>query len=103
MLRCLSPQSARLLLEEVKTPEAVFDLEVLREIKGLNPRLLEEVSSAAALRQAEREMDFMEKSDVCLHWFEDEDYPARLRACPDAPLLLYSMGEAELNRPKCFR
>ncbi|MDD3431121.1 MAG: DNA-processing protein DprA [Bacteroidales bacterium] len=100
MLRCLSPQSARLLLEEVKTPEAVFDLEVLREIKGLNPRLLEEVSSAAALRQAEREMDFMEKSDVCLHWFEDEDYPARLRACPDAPLLLYSMGEAELNPPK---
>lgn len=100
MLRCLSPQNARLLLEEVKTPESVFDLEVLKEIPGLNPRLPEEVATGAALRQAERELDFMANSGVSLHWFEDENYPARLRTCPDAPLLLYSMGEAELNPSK---
>jgi DNA processing protein len=82
MLRCLSPQNARLLLEEVKTAEAVFDLEVLKEIPGLNPRLPEEVATGAALRQAERELDFMANSGVSLHWFEDENYPARLRTCP---------------------
>lgn len=100
MLRCLSPQNARLLLEELSAPEAIFDLNALKEIPGLNARLYEEVASGAALRQAERELDFIAKSDVSVHWFEDEDYPARLRTCPDAPLLLYSMGEAPLNPAK---
>ncbi len=97
MLRCLSPQNARLLLEEVKTAESVFDLEVLKEIPGLNPRLPEEVATGAALRQAERELDFMANSGVSLHWFGGRKLSRPFAHLPGCSLVALQYGRSRIE------
>ena len=51
-----------------------------------------------ALRRAEAEMEFIEKNHIQALTVSDERYPARLRECPDAPVILYYKGSADLNR-----
>lgn len=52
---------------------------------------------AAALRRAERETDFVIGHQLDTYFYQDDNYPYRLRECPDAPLLLYGKGNLHLN------
>lgn len=63
-------------------------------------------SRAAAIRQfrdfsrTETEIRFLERLHITpLFWTED-DYPARLRHCQDAPVLLYARGRMDLRAPR---
>ena len=51
-----------------------------------------------ALQRAAAEMDFITKGAIRPLTMSDDDYPERLRHCPDAPLVLYYRGSADLNR-----
>lgn len=50
-----------------------------------------------ALKRAGQELEFCRKSNIRVLCLNDEAYPARLRECPDAPLVLYYRGTADLN------
>ncbi|MDR2120388.1 MAG: DNA-processing protein DprA [Tannerella sp.] len=56
-------------------------------------------SKTEALRGAEKELSFIEKKKLRLYTIADADYPARLRECPDAPIVFYFTGNADLNAP----
>ena len=49
------------------------------------------------LKRAEEELAFAQAGHIQCIGYNDEAYPARLRECPDAPLLLYYRGTASLN------
>ena len=49
------------------------------------------------LKRAEEELAFAQAGHVQCIGYNDEAYPARLRECPDAPILLYYRGNASLN------
>ncbi|MCM1504070.1 MAG: DNA-processing protein DprA [Muribaculum sp.] len=49
------------------------------------------------LERACREIDFMESNHVKTYYFTDSEYPVRLTECDDAPLLLFGLGDADLN------
>ncbi len=49
------------------------------------------------LERARRELDFMESNNVDTYYFSDDNFPARLAECDDAPLLLFGLGTADLN------
>ena len=51
-----------------------------------------------ALKRAAAEMAFITKNNIHVLTLGDADYPQRLCECPDAPLLLYYKGSAELNQ-----
>jgi len=51
-----------------------------------------------SLRRADAEMNFIERNDIRPLSFLDKDYPARLRECPDAPIILFYKGNANLNQ-----
>lgn len=51
-----------------------------------------------ALKRAEAEYEYAEKKHIRCLTINDEDYPERLRECADAPLVLYYLGNADLNR-----
>ena len=51
-----------------------------------------------ALHRAAAEMEFITKNNIRVLTMQDDDYPARLRECPDAPIILYYKGEADLNQ-----
>ena len=53
-----------------------------------------------ALQRAEAERTFAERNGIRVLTMNDRDYPARLRECPDAPIILYYKGTADLNRQR---
>jgi DNA processing protein len=53
-----------------------------------------------ALRRAAAEMEFIEKNGIKAMTLQDDDYPQRLKECPDAPIILFYKGEADLNKSR---
>ncbi len=63
------------------------------------PRLRESIKDwDEALRRAAAEMEFASKGGIRPLTLNDEAYPERLRHCPDAPVVLYYRGTAQLNQ-----
>lgn len=63
------------------------------------PRLREAMRNwDEALKRAESELAFTEAKGIRALTMQDEDYPQRLLECPDAPLVLYYKGNADLNQ-----
>jgi DNA processing protein len=74
-----------------------MDRTALEEISGIGPRLSGSILSSRLQEQAEKEMEFLEKYHISAFCFEDASYPARLKECEDAPIVLFSRGCAGLN------
>ncbi|MDD6211446.1 MAG: DNA-processing protein DprA [Bacteroidales bacterium] len=69
-------------------------------LPGLSPLLLEKITDKKILTEAAKETDFVLKHSITTFFITDEAYPYRLRECPDAPVLLYYKGNANLNSSK---
>lgn len=55
-------------------------------------RHIDEPGMAEAMARAEQEQEWIEAHGIRVWTLTDEDYPYRLRQCPDKPLLLYGKG-----------
>ena len=95
----VGPVIARHLLDYFQDAEAVFAApkKTLLAIPGIGSRLAAAVLETRALREAEQELQFIEKHHIQPLFWNDLLYPKRLAECPDAPLLLYYKGNADLN------
>ena len=70
-------------------------------IDDCSPRLVEALKDwSEAMKRAESELGFMQKHAIRALTLFDNDYPQRLLECPDAPLVLYYRGNADLNQAK---
>lgn len=70
-------------------------------IKDASPRLMEALRDwDEPMRRAESELQYMQAHRIRALTLNDNDYPQRLCECPDAPLILYYLGNADLNPPK---
>ena len=58
---------------------------------------LREPDKAACLARAEQELKWIEAHGIRVWTLADEDYPQRLRQCPDRPLVLYGKGNLNLS------
>lgn len=47
-----------------------------------------------------KELEFIRKNNIRSYFILDDDYPDRLKECPDAPILLFQKGECNLNSQK---
>src|SRR5699024_59446 len=50
-----------------------------------------------AYERAEKELLFTEKHQIKIVTYTDPFYPKRLRECPDAPMVFYYRGNADLD------
>ena len=66
-------------------------------LPGASPKLAAILTDKSLIELAEREMEFIEKNGIRLICIGDNAYPYRLAECTDAPLVLHSMGNADLN------
>lgn len=94
-------QQALQLYRELGGAQAVYDHR--HDISDVMPdssqRLVESLRNwDDALKRAAAEMEFITRHGIRALTFNDPDYPERLRACDDAPLILYYKGNADLNR-----
>ena len=70
-------------------------------IEGTTPRLIEALKDwGDAMKRAEAEVKYMEEHKIRAYTLLDDDYPQRLLECADAPLVLYYIGNADLNQTK---
>ncbi len=72
----------------------------LRVIPGVGTVLAKNIQQSKVLTRADREIEFIRKSNVNAHFYLDESYPQRLKSCIDAPILLFSKGKLNLNCTK---
>ena len=95
--------SARRLIEHFGNAKAVFTEKkhVLEQVPGIGEYIATNIrnSESAALKRAEKEIQFIEKNRIAVYSIADDHYPARLRECQDAPVVFYFKGNADLHAP----
>lgn len=69
----------------------------LSAVMGCSNRLFAESYRSALLEKARQEAVFIDNNSVKTLYFTENDYPARLNECDDAPLMLYGLGDCDLN------
>jgi DNA processing protein len=81
--------------------EAVFGekKQNLEKIPGIGTLRASEIidNREDALLLAEEEIKFIRKNSITPLFYLDKEYPARLKNCEDAPVMLYCKGEMDLN------
>lgn len=90
---------ARHLLESMGDAEAIFTEKqrLLEKIPGIRGTLAAEIKRPEVLMRAEKELTFVQKNGIDIYFLTDRNYPERLGECPDAPVLFYYKGKADLN------
>ena len=94
-------QTALRLFRELGGGRAVYEhrQDIGDVVSDCSPRLVESLRNwDDALKRAAVEMAFVEKHGISVLTLNDDDYPARLRECDDAPVILYYKGNADLNQ-----
>jgi DNA processing protein len=101
-IKSIGPTSSRLLLSYFGDAEAVFRASPgkLMKVPGISKARVEQMDFNTALRRAEQELLYVEQNHIDTLFITDTRYPKRLKNCDDAPVLLYSKGNADLNMPK---
>ena len=107
VLHCLALQqmpgiglvSARVLYDVFGNAIDVFTHkdELIHYTQHTQRKLIKQLENAEVFRRAERELQFAQKNGIEAICIGDRRYPSRLRECPDAPLVLFFKGAANLN------
>ena len=95
---------AREMYEFFGSAEEVFraDAKLLATIPNIGRATVAAIMAGKdkALKKAEKEITFISEHKLSTFCYYDEDYPYRLKECPDAPLLLYGKGNLNFNTGK---
>jgi DNA processing protein len=102
MLPGIGGITARKLIHLFGSPEAVFreKKEYLRKIPRIGEMLADNAIKNMALEEAQRELEYTRTEGISVFCFGEPDYPRRLSQCDDAPVLIYSKGNAKYNADK---
>jgi DNA processing protein len=91
--------TAKKLVAYVGSFEGVFKEKksILQKIPGIGSKLSDFITKADVLTKAEEEIEFITKNNINVLFYLDKNYPERLKNCDDAPILLYTLGQVDLN------
>ena len=98
----IGPKNAKSLIAYLGGVDALFETRSFKKlsIPGFSAERLKALNRKEALLKADKEIAFIEKNNVSTHFYLDKNYPHRLKNCIDAPLMLYSFGNAQPNPNK---
>ncbi|MCC7500932.1 MAG: DNA-processing protein DprA, partial [Flavobacteriales bacterium] len=101
MLKGIGPVNARNLVAYCGGVDPLFtDKKVrlsLEKVPGIGPTLANAILDTTVLRAAEKELAYVRKNNLRMLFYLDPEYPARLKPCEDAPVLLFAKGNASLD------
>jgi DNA processing protein len=82
--------------------EAVFREKkaTLLKIPNVGEALADAVTNQNVLGLAEKEIEFISRHRITCSFYLDDDYPRRLKTCPDSPVIFFYKGTVDLNCPK---
>lgn len=98
-IKGIGPIIARHLIDAFGSAKATFeaDSSTLISIPRIGKELIEQRNNQALIEKAEQEIEFMNSHHIRPLIYGQEGYPKRLIDCPDAPTLLFCLGNADLN------
>lgn len=70
------------------------------QLKALFPGRNEFVGTQVrfkAMETAREELDFVRRHNIGVHYFADNSYPSKLADCRRAPVIVYTLGNCDLN------
>ena len=91
----------RHLISEFGSAQSVLesDARLLTKLGNIGKNILEQRNNVSLLSKADEEIDFIQNHHIKTLAYGREGYPTRLLDCPDAPVLLFYFGNANLNNP----
>jgi len=94
--------TAKKLIQHCGSPEAIFKEKenVLQSINGIGSFISNSIKNSALLTAAEKELNYLQKNNINHWYFQEEDYPERLKNCIDGPILLFHSGNINLKKQK---
>lgn len=98
----VGPILARRIISYCGGVEEVFKTRksFLTKIPGLGESIVNNITNPGVLRQAEKELKYIEKNNIITYFYLDNDYPSRLAQCEDAPILLFVKGNINFEVSK---
>lgn len=93
---------AKKMLTHCGNAENVFKTKInqIAAIDGVGSVLLKNLKDNSIFDKANRELEFIKSNDVKVSFFQDQDYPERLKHCFDSPVLIFSSGNINLKNKK---
>jgi len=93
---------AKKLISHCGSAEAVFKTKSsqLAAIDGIGSILLKNLKDQSVFDKANKELEFIQASNINVTYFQDENYPDKLKHCVDAPVLLFTAGNIDLKNRK---
>lgn len=87
-------KSAKNLVAHLGSFEKVFTSgrEKLLKVPGIGSILASSILENRSLEKAKQELAFIQKNDIQTFFYLDDNFPARLKECEDAPLMLFAKG-----------
>lgn len=98
----IGPILTRKLIHHFQTPRFVFEAssKELQHIQGISIQLTKLITSKNTFAEAEQELKYLEKNDIKCIFYQDHDYPERLKHNHDSPAILYTKGNFNLDHPR---
>ena len=94
-------QTQRQLLDMVGSAKKLFEMseKELNELFGTHKGIVKAILSRSMFKKVEEELAFIEKNHIHVLYYGNPDYPQRLNlpGCEDTPVILYALGDTNLN------
>ena len=93
---------AKKLLANFGSAEEIFKTKgnQIAAIDGVGSVLLKNLKDKTVFEKANQELEFINKNNIKVSFFKDENYPERLKHCIDAPVLIFSAGNINLDNKR---
>ena len=102
MIPGIGSVTTRNLIAYVGSVEGIFHEKEksLLKIPGIGEINAQKIANQNVMEQAQREVEFIVRNQIQPHFYLDQNYPDRLKGCSDAPVILYTKGNANLNESR---
>ena len=93
---------ARNIVAYVGSGEGIFSESVksLQKIPGIGEVNALRIKDKSVLLKAEKELQFVTKHEIEVLFYTDKNFPRRLKTCVDAPVILYTRGNLNLDEKR---
>lgn len=92
--------TAKRLINNCGSAEAVLKekKENLLKIDGIGSVTISDLFKTHHLKEAEKELAFIEANAIDVSYFQEDKYPEKLKHCIDSPILLFQTGNIDLKK-----